>query len=220
MRIKGVICDLDGTLIDSEDIHTEAWDETIRRNGHVPVPHWHDEFIGKPDEDAANKIRAMFPDVALGVGELVEQKYVIYREMCVAKGGALGFPDIIDKLEALRDAGIGLAVATNSVLANTRVTLKAAGLDHLFAHLATFDSVANGKPAPDIPLAACEKLGLRPEECIVLEDSPTGLKAARAAGCMIGALTTTLPENELHPRDHLFTDPRTALAWIMEQLGM
>lgn len=219
MRIKGVIFDLDGTLIDSEGIHLEAWNKLIENHGETPPPHWHDGTVGMPDTFARDKMCRLMPAMRPHCDTLVEEKHLVYRALAKEKGKALAFPGVEDRIIRLRDAGIGLAVGTNSVLVNTKATLTASGLIDYFDILVTFDAVENGKPAPDIYLAAAKKLGLSPDECMVLEDSPAGLKAARAAGCMVTALTTSTSDTDsLNPRDYLYPNTAAALDFILSGL--
>ncbi len=217
MVIKGVICDLDGTLVDSEDLHDKAWDDLIRGYGVTPPPHWHDDTVGLPDYYARDKIHAMFPAIAATGDDLLELKQVAFRGLVAEKGLRLAFPGVSERLDALTDRGIRLAVGTNSRLINTEASLEAAGLRRHFAAISTIDMVENGKPAPDIYRLAAEKLGLPPAECVVLEDSPAGLQAARAAGCAAFALSTTMPVEMLTPRDRLFSGTAEALDWVLDQ---
>lgn len=220
MRVKGVIFDLDGTLIDSEDIHLEAWNKLIETHGQTPPPHWHDGTVGMPDTFARDKACRLMPALEPLRDTLVEEKQVVYRALADEKGRALAFPGVEESIVALKKAGIGLAVGTNSVLVNTRSTLTAAGLIGYFDILVTFDAVENGKPAPDIYLAAAQKLGLAPADCMVLEDSPAGLQAARAAGCMVTALATSTGDTDtLVPRDYLYPTTAEALDWILSGLN-
>ncbi|MCD8351455.1 MAG: HAD family phosphatase [Planctomycetaceae bacterium] len=216
-RIDGVICDLDGTLVESEDLHLLAWNELVIRAGHQPPsPNWNDDCIGLPDTYAAEKTIGYFPD--MGDAEKVNaDKQIIYRELVANKGRALAYPGLYDMLKRVRDAGIPLAVGTNSVLANTKAALEAAGLAEFFPIAVTLDQVENGKPAPDIYFEAAKRLGIPPERCAVLEDSTAGLAAARAAGCLVLGLTTTWPADKLTDADHIFTSTADALGWVLAQ---
>ncbi len=218
-RISGIICDLDGTLVDSEDLHLKAWNELVIRAGHQPPsPNWNDDCIGLPDTYAAEKTLGYFPDMGDAV-KVNADKQIIYRELVAKKGRALAYPGLYDMLKRVRDAGIPLAVGTNSILANTRAALKAAGLDEFFPIAVTLDQVENGKPAPDIYLEAAKRLGLAPERCAVLEDSTAGLAAARAAGCLVLGLTTTWPADKLSDADRVFATTADALGWVLSESG-
>lgn len=218
MRFKGVIFDLDGTLINSEDLHRDAWNKLIESYGETPTPDWHEDTVGLPDDFATDKICRLFPKVGKGrdAGDgILEKKQEIYRQLVVEKGRDLAFPGVEGCIVRLKKAGIKLAVGTNSVRKNTEAALDAAELKQYFDALVTFDSVKRGKPAPDIYETAAAQIGLAPKECAVLEDSPAGLKAARDAGCAALALGTSMDESLLHPRDRLFPTTVAALDWIL-----
>lgn len=217
LDIRGVICDMDGTLVDSEPYHLEAWNRMLELYGHVPPsPHWNDDCIGLPDSYAIDKTILLFPDMAKH-GDLLETKQQIFRELVRENGGTLAYHGVERALEQLRDARVGLGVGTNSVLANARATLEAAGLWDLLPVVVTADMVKHTKPAPDIYLAAAKGLELAPGNCLVLEDSVAGLEAARAAGCIVAGITNTWTPDKLVPSDMIFTSTASALDWVLEQ---
>ncbi|MCD8138197.1 MAG: HAD family phosphatase [Planctomycetaceae bacterium] len=215
--ISGIICDLDGTLVESEELHLIAWNELVIRAGHQPPsPNWNDDCIGLPDTYAAAKTIGYFPEMG-SADHVNAEKQVIYRELVAKKGRALAYPGLYDALARVRDAGIPLAVGTNSVLENTKAALEAAGLAEFFPVTVTLDQVERGKPAPDIYLEAARRLGVPPERCAVLEDSTAGLEAAHAAGCLVLGLTTTWPADKLVHADHIFSGTADALGWVLVQ---
>lgn len=202
MRIEGVICDLDGTIVDSEGVHMDAWNDLIRHYGHTPPgTHWHDDCIGLPDSAARDKTIAIFPDLAEYKDEIVAMKERIFRDIVAKKGLAMAYPHTREKIRALRDLGVKLAVGTNSVLVNCAASLAASGLEEFFPVVVTVDQVERGKPAPDIYATAAERLGLEPARCVVLEDSTAGLESARAAGCVVVGIENTWPAEKLTPSD-------------------
>lgn len=215
--IQGVICDMDGTLVDSEGLHLEAWNLMLESCGRrAPYPHWSDDCIGLPDQAALDKVLALFPDLA-GTPDLLQCKQRFFRQLVAERGTGLTTPAIREKLEQLRDAGIGLAVGTNSNTPNTQATLGAAGLLDMFPVIVTASMVERGKPQPDIYLKAARDLGLDPADCAVLEDSTAGLTAARAAGCLVLGVATTWPAEKLSPVDLIFADTAEALEWTLAE---
>lgn len=216
MRIDGIICDLDGTIVDSEGVHMEAWNELIRSFGHTPPDeHWHDDCIGLPDTVARDKTISVFPDLAKYTDEIVDRKQDIFRELVVKKGSALAFPGVHERLAALREAGIGLAVGTNSIELNSIASLKASGLAEFFSVIVTIDQVKRGKPEPDIYSEAAKRLGIPSGRCAVLEDSTAGLAAGRAAGCIVVGIENTWKADKLIPSDFVFPDTCKALEWVL-----
>ncbi len=164
--VKGIVFDLDGTLVDTEPYHLEAWNSLVRRYGETPVAGWNDDTIGLPDTYAASKAKRLYPALSSVRGNLTDEKQSILRELIRREGRKLIFPGVEEGLRAAREAGIRLAVGTNSILLNADTTLGATGLREYFSAVVTIDLVQNGKPAPDIYARAVEELGLAPSECV------------------------------------------------------
>ncbi|MCC8167487.1 MAG: HAD family phosphatase [Planctomycetes bacterium] len=215
-RIDAILFDLDGTLIDSEPFHLEAWNRVLAHFGHVPPsPHWNDDTIGLPDALARDKVVRLFPDTAAESDNVLLLKQQFYRDIVREKGVKLAYPGVHDRLAALQAKGIGLAVGTNSIMLNTTTCLDAAGLARFFPVVVTLDRVANGKPAPDIYQEAARQLGIHPTRCAVFEDSPAGASAARAAGCVVVGLANSVPLHDLPALDQGFQTTAEALDWVL-----
>ena len=218
-EFDAILFDMDGTLVDSEELHTLAWVKLLESFGHAPpAADWADSFMGEPDSQSLRNIVAMFPDLA-DKGDILEVKQRIFRDLVAERGGAIAMPGVHTPLRQLAAAGYPMAVGTNGVLANCRAVLKAAGLLHYFATLATFDQVKNGKPAPDIYRAAAKRLGFPPERCIVVEDSDTGAKSGKAAGCFVVGVASSHPPQRLETADAVLSDTEAALDWIVDRLA-
>lgn len=217
MRIEAVICDLDGTVVDSEPVHMEAWNDLIRHYGHTPPgTHWHDDCIGLPDSAARDKTIKMFPGLAVHRDEIVPQKERIFRDLVRKMGRAIAYPGVHDRLAKLRDQGVRLAIGTNCVMANCETSLRASELAEFFPVVVTMDQVPRGKPHPDIYLTAAERLSVPPENCLVLEDSTAGVQAGKAAGCQVAGIENTWTAEKLQPADRFFPDTVAALDWALE----
>ncbi len=212
--IDGVLCDLDGTLVDSEQYHLGAWNALLERNGHHPPPDWNHDCIGLPDTYACEKTWRLYPDMRR-YPNLLQMKQEAFRELIARHGAGIAFPGIARRLAELRAAGVKLAVGTNSIMQNTRATLAATGLAEFFPVVVTIDTVARGKPFPDIYATAAERLGLAPERCAVIEDSTAGLESAKAAGCLALGVTTTWPAERLALADRIFDSTASAMAWAL-----
>lgn len=123
---------------------------------------------------------------------------------------AIAFPGAVGFVRACRAAGLAAAVASSAARVKVDANLEAAGFDADadFGAVVSGASFARNKPAPDVFLAAAAGLGLAPAECVVLEDAPAGVQAARAAGMRCLAVTTTLSEEEMarEAPDAVFAD--------------
>lgn len=211
---SAVLCDLDGTLIESEDLHFEAWVILLGRHGHVAGQGWNNRFIGLPDVDAVAGLKAEFPDMA-HLDNLLEEKQVIFRDLITKRGKALVYPGVPERLEEFRRAGVKLAVGTNSIIKNTRLCLEVGGIGHFFESIAALDTVPRGKPEPDIYLAAAAGLGIEPGRCLVIEDSVAGIESGKAAGCTVVGVTTTWPAERIAMAHRVFASTTEAMDWAL-----
>jgi HAD superfamily hydrolase (TIGR01509 family) len=176
--MTAVIFDCDGTLVDSEPLARRAWQRSLDPYGYtvtdadaeatvgLPFPRTHEYFAERVELPGAEPFWTDFS------GELFE---LIDRELVV-------FQDAVDAARELRDRGIPVGVASSSPRERLHRTLDRAGLLGDFEVTVAGDEVTNGKPAPDMFLLTAQRLGVAPGDCIAVEDSPTGVRAARAAG--------------------------------------
>lgn len=196
-----VIFDNDGTLVDSTGSVTRSWVRWAQE--HDVDPRRLSGFHGVP---AAAIIEAVAPEVD--------------AEAAFARVAALEIADVDDVvalpgvLAAVADlAGAPIAVATSATRGLAEVRLAAAGVE--IDEVVTIDDVERGKPAPDPFLEAARRLGVAPEECLVCEDAPSGIAAAKAAGCAVLAVTTTTPASELTGAD-LVVEALDGVSFVVE----
>jgi HAD superfamily hydrolase (TIGR01509 family) len=176
--MTAVIFDCDGTLVDSEPLARRAWERSLAAHGYaltdadveasvgLPYPRVHAYFAERVELPAAEPFWVEFS------GELFA---LIDTELTP-------FDDAVDAARELRERGVPVAVASSSPRDRLHRTLRRAGLLDAFDVVVAGDEVENGKPAPDMFLLAAERLGVPPEECVVIEDSPPGVQAGLAAG--------------------------------------
>ena len=174
--------DNDGLLLDTEDAWTRAETTLFAARGAVFTPEHKRDLIGSSHTIAAAKLEAMLARPGEGVALMHELEALVMDE---AKAGVEPRPGAVDLLDALAVAGIVVGLASNSRRAFVELVVRSAGLLDRFAVVVTGDDVAHPKPAPDIYLEACRRLGADPGRCVALEDSPTGIAAARAAGMRV-----------------------------------
>lgn len=183
--IKAIIFDMDGVLLDSEPLHMAAMNMVLAPLGHAVAAEEYVRYIGDSSENTWQGIA-----VARGLADPVASYMARYDEAVVAVvvAQAAPMPGLLPLLADLQTAGVPLAVGSTSSRRWVEASLAAIGVRAAFAAVVSAEEVAHGKPAPDIFLRAAALLGVPPAACVVLEDSPRGLQAARAAGMFAVAL--------------------------------
>jgi len=179
--VKGVLFDLDGTLVDSEPLHQLSVVLVLRKYGHKVEPELMHDYTGWSERNFWQELRKRF-----GLQEtperLVQARTAAYRGLVHVNSVEL-MDGAKELLTTLKQANIPCAIASSSAKAQILATLAAAEIsDYFQVVLSGHEDVANGKPAPDIYLLAAEKLKLPIETCLAVEDSSTGTTAAVASG--------------------------------------
>lgn len=196
--LKGLIFDLDGTLTLTQQFHAMAYAEVFSKYGIKYTREDDYAFAGQGGhcivpETFAKHDRKITPEEE---EQIINQKKQVYDRM-LAENTIEAVPGIKDFLTRMKTQGLKMAVASGNRLDSIEIILKRVGIRDFFEVIVTNQDVQKSKPAPDIFLKAAEKLGLKPEECIVFEDAINGIQAANAAGIKCIALTTGLPKTEL-----------------------
>ena len=194
--IQAVLFDMDGTLIDTEKYYRIFWPKALAACGYVMT-----------DEQALSMRSLGRPFAPRQLKDWYGEDFDYYavrdkRKELMAEAldrdGIRVKPGAIELLEYLKKRHITTAIATATDLERTEKYLAMTGLRSYFDKLISATMVKEGKPSPDIYIYACGQLGLQPEECLAVEDSPNGITSAYRAGCrVIMVPDQTEPENEL-----------------------
>jgi len=197
--MKGVIFDWDGVVIDSSAQHERSWELLAEEIG-KPLPEGHFlKGFGKKNNVIIPELLNWSHDPAQ-IAALGERKEELYRELVHASGVHI-LPGARELLSALIEAGIPRSVGSSTPRSNLDTIFAATGLGAFFDAVVCGDDVTKGKPAPDVFLLAASKLGLLPEDCLVIEDAHVGIQAARSAGMLVLAVATTNPLADLQYAD-------------------
>ncbi len=195
MAIKALIFDMDGTMIDSMPTHKAAWIEFARRHGiQMDLPQMMRRTTGRTGTECMGELfgRVMTDPEAL---PFVHEKEIIYRELYTPIFSEVeGFKAFMDM--ALQQ-GLAVGVGTAGDTGNVHFAFSHLRLDPEPTVVIRGDMGLAGKPEPAIFLEAAKRLGFAPSECVVFEDAPFGIEAARRAGMRAVAITTTHSAAEL-----------------------
>ncbi len=192
MNARAVIFDMDGLLIDSERVILECWRVAAAEQSlEVDDTLWL-SMVGLHDVGCAELLDGLLgAERAKRLTLECKRRYdLLVEEGLPLKAGAR------ELLQDLFDLGVPLAVATSTRGERARLKLARSGIDGYFNHVVTSSDVAHAKPAPDLYLLAAERLGIPPRECIAIEDSEFGVRAASAAGMRVIQVPDMLPASE------------------------
>jgi HAD superfamily hydrolase (TIGR01509 family) len=189
-----VLFDLDGTLVDADHLHFEAWRRMVEPYGlELTVERYRQEIMGFSNDIIMER---MLPSMSQEGGRsLCEQKEVLFRSLATELEPARGLVDFLARLEGL---GVPMGVVTNAPRANAEQELRGIGLAERFATVVIGDELEFAKPHPMPYLTGLARLGGIAARSLAFEDSLSGLRAALAAGITAIGVTTGLSAERLY----------------------
>ena len=196
---KAFLWDMDGVIIDSCEPHFRSWNEAFARRGATYTEEQFRSLFGTRDDLIIGKVLGPLPP--LEVKAIEDEKERRYREL--VRGKAQLFPGVLSLLKAMKGSGFRIALGTSAPMANVEAVWSELGLDQFFDTVVCGEDVNEGKPSPDIYLLAAERLGAQASQCVVFEDSPHGVEAAKRAGMKCVAVTNSHPPQALTAADRI-----------------
>jgi HAD superfamily hydrolase (TIGR01509 family) len=185
----GVLWDLDGTLVDSAGYHWIAWRDTLAGEGRAVRPSDFASSFGKRNDEILRSLFGAGID-AEWIERVSETKESAYRRL-LREEGLAALPGALAWLERLRRGGWKQSLASSAPRPNIDAVFEALDLGRFLDAVVSADEVGRGKPDPAVFLEAARRLGLPPGRCVVVEDAPAGIEAARRAGMpSIGVLSS------------------------------
>jgi beta-phosphoglucomutase len=178
--VRAAIWDMDGTLVDTAEMHFEAWRRVCEELGRTFDRADFAATFGRRNPEI---LQYLFPG-RFGADEMAhlgEHKEELYRAAASAQGVEL-LPGVRELLLQLQAAGFRQAIGSSAPRANLEMILDQTGIRDLLGAVVAAEDTSRGKPDPQVFLLGAEKLGVPPSRCVVFEDAPAGIQAARAGG--------------------------------------
>lgn len=192
---RAILFDMDGVLIDSEPVHEKAIVALSGELGEEITDHQIlFSFKGAPEKSMAERLIEMYPQQTLTAEQIVQRKVDLYAQLFSHVTLIPGAKEFVEKSHA---AGRKHGLTTSASRSTQELTFDTFGFAPFFDAIITGEDIVKGKPDPEPYLITAARLGLKPEECIVIEDSINGVRSGKAAGCTTIALTTTFPVEDL-----------------------
>jgi sugar-phosphatase len=185
----GFLFDMDGVLVDSTPAVARVWSRWAQKYGFDPVSITK-KAHGRP---SLATIQQLLPNASPEVHQ--KENEWMEREEIADVIDVVALPGVVELLSHLPQDQF--AVVTSATRALAKVRLEAAGLLKFTRHLITWGDITHGKPHPEPYLKGAAALGLSPEDCVVIEDAPSGVRSGKAAGARVIALRTTTTDDEL-----------------------
>lgn len=186
--MKAVIFDLDGVIVSTDDYHYKAWKVVADDEGIYFDKEINERLRGVSRSESLNiileKANREYDDKEKEA--IAERKNTIYRELLNNLNPAEILPGVIKTLDVLKANSIKIAIGSSSK--NTMRILEKIGLNNYFDAIADGNNIKNSKPDPEVFLLAASKLGINPEQCLVVEDADAGVEAAISGGMNVLAV--------------------------------
>ena len=189
MKLKGLLFDMDGTLVDNLAYHFMAFDAYAEREGFTLLEPVSLKINGMHSNDIFPLLLGNEVVSQYGLDRLNREKEEVYRDMYRPKIAPIA--GVIELLKEAKKAGVKCAIGSSGCRENVEMIIEGLGIADLIDGSISGSDVTHGKPHPEIFTKAHELLGLKAEECIVVEDAVNGILAGIAAGCKCLAVTTT-----------------------------
>lgn len=202
--IKGILFDMDGVLLDSEHLTSQAAINYFSQKGFAVKYEDFIPFYGTGEKGFFGGVAAKY---GIPYNNSVEADKIYMEYEKLAQGSIQPLPGVVDFIALCRKKNLKMAVATSAGRLKMEINLRLLGFaKNTFDALVCGYDIVNNKPHPEIFITAAQKLGLKPEECLVVEDAPSGITAGKMSGAKCLALTTSVSAAALAEADWIIKD--------------
>jgi HAD superfamily hydrolase (TIGR01509 family) len=199
-RLEAVLFDMDGVIVDSEPLWTEAEIQFLARRSLSYSPQLKAVLMGRDSREAVGILIKHY-NLGESVDDVIEERNELvaglFRELLQP------IPYALDLVKSVRHSVVKTSMASSSPKRLIELVLDKFSIAALFDLVLSGDQVARGKPAPDIYLTAARELGVIPDNCLVIEDAPNGVASAKAAGMRCLAISTSANAADLAMADQV-----------------
>lgn len=209
---EAVLFDMDGLMIDSESLQSQSFEAVLREYGKSPV--YNDQGIIQTVGISARDNWALLRE-RYGVQEeidvLIKKKRNVYAALL--QGSVAPMPGLMDLLGDIKDKPTKKAIVSSSARQHIDIVVTTLAISDCFDSLVSGEEVSQGKPSPGVFLEAAKRLQVRPEGCVVLEDAPNGVEAAKTAGMKVIVVPNQFTINNFFERADEIVSSLRQLSW-------
>lgn len=195
--MQALLFDFDGVLVQSMEDHFEGWRRALEKYGIEMSAEELYMMEGQGVKAVANQLTRKYNLPIEETPEIIRTKQEYYEQIKEIKF----YPNLLDVLNWAKDKELKMAIVTGGLRNRVKNTLDSFGLTEYFQAIITSDNVSETKPSPQPYLKAAEALGINPDQCIVIENAPLGVRSGKSAGMTVIAVTTTLSSYYLKEAD-------------------
>jgi beta-phosphoglucomutase family hydrolase len=197
MPIQAVIFDMDGTVVDTTDLEYKAWHQMMQEQG---VEFSYEEYIQVLGAKGSEIVKNHLDWDEEAIKKILTNKERYFKQLVEQQGLKL-ISGVENVLQAIQRIPLKMALATGASRSKLEFILEKFPIAHYFDAIITADDTHTGKPDPEVFLNAAKKLGVPPDNCIVMEDARNGAEAAKKANMICIAITTTRSQDQLQQAD-------------------
>jgi HAD superfamily hydrolase (TIGR01509 family) len=199
-KINAAIFDFDGTILDSEPFHLEAWKNTLpqftKKKFNLKI---HESLCGIPEKIVSEKLKIHY-EIRESASTILKVKEKKFLELALQK--SLLREGVLFRIEEAQKLNLKLAIATSGTPSYLDPLLKKFNLFSFFPVIVTAEDITNGKPHPEIYQKTAKLLKENCENCLVFEDSPNGTQSGLSAGCFTIVIPNTITQNLKFPKSN------------------
>ncbi len=201
-KTKAVIWDMDGVIADTAPYHFSAWKEVFQKRGVDFTGEDFKHVFGQRNDTIIRK--TIGKQISQSeIDTIASEKDKTFRKL--VEPHIKPFPGALKLIISLKEHGFKIALASSAPIKNIQLITRGLGINNCFHAIVSGQDVTEGKPSPQCFLLASQKLGVKPENCVVIEDAVAGVTAAKRAGMRCLAITNTHPRTNLLEADLIVT---------------